>query len=76
MLLYKCKCGLITNEFTTKCQRCNREFSRKKLLVDDTEIQTPCSNCGCYEYYQDLRNDMCEDCYEEWKDDCKESEED
>lgn len=39
MLRYKCECGLITNEFFTNCQRCNKEFKRTKLLIEDDTLK-------------------------------------
>lgn len=62
MLLYKCKCVLITNECYTRCKQCHKEFDRVKLLVEDEAIQTPCRNCGSYEYQEDLKGGLCEDC--------------
>lgn len=43
---------------------------------DFKEEMAICSQCGCEEYADEMRDGMCEDCYEDWQDDIKEQEED
>jgi hypothetical protein len=42
----------------------------------DEEEMTRCSHCGCEEYADEMKDGMCDDCYEDWLDDIKEQEED
>lgn len=40
----------------------------------EEEEMAICSHCGCKEYADEMRDGMCEDCYEDWLDDIKEQE--